>query len=81
MRVVLEDVEGRGVAALVHVKQGESETVVTCYPPDAVALAIREQLPIYATPAALDHATAVPPPEGPEVADWLRDVRPQDFTA
>ena len=78
---MLEDIEGQGVGALVHVRQGESETVVTCYPPDAVALAIREQLPIYATEAALDHAVPIsPPPTEPgEVTDWLDHVRPQDF--
>jgi bifunctional DNase/RNase len=81
VRVVLEDVEGRGVGALVHVRQGETETVITCYPPDAVALALREQFPIYATQAALDHAAPVSPPsvEVDKVSDWLDHVRPNDF--
>lgn len=83
IRVVLEDVEGRGVGAQVHIRQGESETVVGCYPPDAVALAIREQLPIFATEAALDHAVPVSPPAaGPgDIADWLDHVQPRDFGA
>jgi bifunctional DNase/RNase len=81
LRVVLEDVRGHGIGALVHVRHGDTETVVSCYPPDAVALAIREQLPIYATDAALDHAVPVtPPPAGPaDVGDWLDRVRPRDF--
>jgi bifunctional DNase/RNase len=81
LRVVLEDVRGEGIGALVHLRQGATETVVSCYPPDAVALALREQLPIYATDAALDHAVPVAPPStGPaEVADWLERVRPRDF--
>lgn len=83
MRVVLEDVEGRGVGALMHVRRGGSETVVTCYPPDAVALALREHLPIYATPAALDHAEPLSPPnaEPGAVTRWVQHVRPQDFEA
>jgi uncharacterized protein len=82
-RVVLEDIEGRGIGALVHVQQGEVETVVTCYPPDALALAVRERLPIYATRAVLDHAITAPPPPGEsgEITGWLDHVRPQDFEA
>jgi bifunctional DNase/RNase len=81
IRVVLEDVEGQGIGALVQIRQGESDTEVNCYPPDAIALAIREHLPIYATEAALDHAEPVtPPPAGPgDVADWLERVQPRDF--
>jgi bifunctional DNase/RNase len=81
IRVVLEDVEGRGIDALVQIRHGESETEVNCYPPDAIALAIREQLPIYATEAALDHAEPVSPPpvESGDVADWLDRVQLRDF--
>jgi bifunctional DNase/RNase len=83
LRVVLDDVDGRGVGALVHLRQGQRETVVTCYPPDALALALREQLPIYATAAALDHAMpAAPSTEASgDTARWLDRVRPQDFDA
>jgi hypothetical protein len=80
IRVVLEDVEARGVGALVHVRQGESEMTVSCYPPDALALALRERLPIYATPEALHHAEPVPPAAGAEdVSKWLDGIQPQDF--
>jgi bifunctional DNase/RNase len=81
LRVVLEDVEGQGLGALVHLRHGEDETVVTCYPPDAVALALREQVPIYATEAALDHAAPASPREveADGLADWLDRVRPRDF--
>jgi bifunctional DNase/RNase len=80
-RVVLEDVDGQGIGALVHVRQGASEVTVTCYPPDAIALAVRERLPIYATPGALDHAEPVPPPVtgAGAVSEWLDRVQPQDF--
>jgi bifunctional DNase/RNase len=82
-RVVLEDVSGHGIGALVHVKQGASEVPVTCYPPDALALALRERLPIYATAEALDHAEPLPPraAEPHAVSEWLNRVEPHDFEA
>src|SRR5687768_8904586 len=39
VRVVLEDVDGKGVGALVYLRQGEVELSVSCYPPDALTLA------------------------------------------
>jgi uncharacterized protein len=83
VRVVLEDVDGRGIGALVHVRQGASEVTVTCYPPDALVLALREGLPIYATPEALDHAEPVSGPvaEAGEVSEWLDRIQPRDFEA
>jgi hypothetical protein len=80
-RVVLEDVDGRGIGALVVIRRGETDMAVTCYPPDALALALREGLPIYATPAALDHAEPVAPASDAtvDVTRWLQRVRPQDF--
>jgi bifunctional DNase/RNase len=78
-RVVLEDVDGRGIGALVVIRQGETDLAITCYPTDAVAIALREGLSIYATPAALDHAA--PMARGDEVARWLHELRPGDFEA
>ncbi len=80
-RVVIEDRDGHGLGASVHLRHDEQEAVVACYPPDALALAVREQLPIYATAAALDHAVSVPPADvhSDATAQWLRRVRPEDF--
>ncbi len=52
-------------------------------PPDALALALRTGLPIYATGDALAHAE--PLLAGPGVTDgdvgaWLQRVKPDDFT-
>jgi bifunctional DNase/RNase len=75
---VLDDVQGEGIAGLVYVGWGGAERPVPCYPPDAIALALRAGVPIFATPAALSHAVPSPPPvEG--VQDWLERVRPDDF--
>jgi bifunctional DNase/RNase len=81
VRVVLEDVDGEGIGALVWIRQGEIESSIACYPPDALTIALRTGVPIYATPGALDHAAARPPQEAEarEAADWLARVRPQDF--
>jgi bifunctional DNase/RNase len=88
VRVVLEDVDGDGIGALVYLRQGEVELGILCYPPDALAIALRTGVPIYASPEALGHAHAVPrTPSGetgdrapePDTAQWLEGVRPQDF--
>jgi bifunctional DNase/RNase len=80
-RVVLDDVQGEGIAGLVYVGWGGAELPVPCYPPDAIALALRAGVPIYATAAALAHARPAPVPAAGEVAAWLDGVRPQDFEA
>jgi bifunctional DNase/RNase len=82
-RVVLEDVDGHGVGALVYVRHGEEDVAVSCYPPDALAVAVRETLPIYATPAALAHAQPLPSPDGEQgqVSAWLWRIHPRDFEA
>jgi bifunctional DNase/RNase len=80
-RVVLDDVQGEGIAGLVYVGWGGAELPVPCYPPDAIAMALRTGVPIYATAAALEHAEPAPVPESGEVTAWLDGVRPGDFEA
>lgn len=81
VRVVLEDIDGNGVGALVYLRQGEIELSLSCYPPDALTLALRAGVPIYATADVLGHAAAVSPApaDGHETTRWLDGVRPQDF--
>jgi hypothetical protein len=45
------------------------------YPPDAIALALRMGIPIYATHDALAHAEPSPPPPADAVSEWLERVR------
>jgi bifunctional DNase/RNase len=78
VRVVLEDVNGDGIGALVYLRQGEIESSVSCYPPDALAPALRTGVPIYATPDVLRHACSGPM-EHADTARWLQHVRPADF--
>lgn len=86
LKVVLDDVNGAGVGAFLYLGREGAELPVACYPPDAVALALRAQAPIYATPEAMAHAcpTPLPPDPPPGSADlrrWLERVTPQDFDA
>jgi bifunctional DNase/RNase len=78
-RVVLEDVQGEGISGIVYVGAGGSELPVPCYPPDAIALALRAGIPIYATQDALTHAEPSPTPPPGAVSEWLERVRPSDF--
>ena len=89
-RVVLEDVKGQGIGSRVYVRSGGDELGVPCYPPDALALALRAKVPIYATADALTHAQRVAPSvdAGGGVADTRREVtrllervRPTDFSS
>jgi len=84
-RVVLEDARGQGIAGRVWLRSAGGEQGVPCYPPDALALALRAGVPVYATADALAHAEPVPGPPGADpvgdVARWLERVRPDDFSA
>jgi bifunctional DNase/RNase len=69
--------EGIG-ATLVFRRAGEDLTI-ECHPADALAIAVRTRVPVYATAAAL--AMACPARPNPEDATtrWLESVRPSDF--
>src|SRR6516162_6842857 len=84
-RIVLDDTGASGIHAVIWVQRAEESLPIPCYPPDAHGLALRAQVPIYATAAALAHATPlntiddVPRPRPPEVRRWLEGVTPDDF--
>ncbi len=80
-RVVLDDVHGRGIGSTMYVRRADGEIAVPCYPPDAIALAVRAGVPIYATAEALRQARPVPPPmpDTRDVGSWVDGVKPGDF--
>jgi len=85
-RVVLDEVQGERIGSFIYFRRAESDLVVPCYAPDALALALRAHLPIYATAAALAHAERLSsspstPDEGGEVTQWLEQVKPEDFSS
>jgi hypothetical protein len=78
VRVVLEAIDGDGIGALVYMRQGEVESSISCYPPDALTLALRASITIYATPDVLRRACAASI-DHDDSAQWLQRVRPEDF--
>jgi bifunctional DNase/RNase len=85
-RIVLDVVQGEGLDGLVYVRQAEAERGIPCYASDALVLALRANLPIYATAEALAYAERLSPSpslfnEGGEVRQWLAQVRPADFSS
>ena len=84
-RVVLDDAGASGICAVIWLKRADVCLTIPCYPPDALGLALRANVPIYATAAALAHATPLtttcdaPRPAPPEVRRWLEEVSPDDF--
>ncbi len=57
-RVVLDDAGTLGIHAVIWVQQADVSLAIPCYPPDALGLALRTNVPIDATPAALAHGKA-----------------------
>lgn len=85
-RVVLDEVKGELIGSFIYFRRAASDVVVPCYAPDALALALRANLPIYATAAALAHAEPLSSSpstsnERGEVTQWLAQVKPEDFSS
>jgi bifunctional DNase/RNase len=85
-RVVLDEVQGERIGSYISCQRATSEVVVPCYAPDALALALRANLPIYATAAALAHAEHLSCSPSPldargEMTQWLAQVKPEDFSS
>lgn len=83
--VVLDELQGiKGISALISFRYGETEVSLPCYPPDALGLALRARVPIYASTKVLAHAQLLSAPGShplgsTEVRQWLEQVRPEDF--
>jgi bifunctional DNase/RNase len=87
-RTVL-DGDDEGICATLIVERDGGAIEGSCHPADAIALAVRTQVPIYAAAGAMDHACRIgqphtherpaPAAEGDDVSRWLEDVRPEDF--
>ena len=84
-RVVLDDAGRRGIGATVELwlTRRQEGLTVRCYPPDALALALRAKAPIYATPQALVRAQRLSDrpvlPPSVDFLGWLERVQPDDF--
>ena len=85
-RIVLDAMQGERIISYIYLRRSASDVIVPCYAPDALALALRTNLPIYATAAALAHAEALSsspstPDAHGEVWQWLEQVKPEDFSS
>ncbi len=84
-RVVLDDVPGKGLDALVALDLGPTGGPLTlpCFPPDALALALRANAPIFATAQALGRGEPLARrhafPAERVVRRWLDMLAPHDF--
>jgi len=55
-RVVLDDAGASGIGVAVWLQRGGARLTIPCYPPDALGLAHRAKVSIYATAEALAYA-------------------------
>jgi bifunctional DNase/RNase len=83
-RVVLDDVQGQGISSRIYFRRFEAELDIPYYAPDAFALALQANVPIYATDEVLAHAAPLSPPSsaldaGRDVKKWLERIKPKDF--
>ena len=83
-RVVLEYEPDAGIRCAVILDRGEGEASVPCSASDALGLAQRLEIPLYASDEMFTAPaeTMSPPPEAHDrhdVARWLDRVRPADF--
>jgi bifunctional DNase/RNase len=88
VRVVITEVRDQTFYAELEVRVGDASRTISCRPSDAVALAVRAELPILATPELLDAAGQRVPaaePDADEILDEFHDfietVKPEDFEA
>lgn len=82
--VVLDDLGGKGIDALVSLRRADRELSLPCYPPDALALALRAKVPIYASAKVLAHAQQLSASGtfacgSAEISQWLEGIKPEDF--
>jgi len=78
------DGDDQGIHSTLVVDREGSAHSLPSHPADAIALAVRANVPIYATRAALDKAYPLAEAEGGgpacrHVTEWLERVKPEDF--
>jgi bifunctional DNase/RNase len=86
VRVVITEVRDQTYYAELELRLGERTRRVSCRPSDAVALAVRAEIPILATPELMESAgQKIPPAEAvadeilDEFRDFIQTVKPEDF--
>jgi bifunctional DNase/RNase len=82
-QIVINDLKDGTFFAQIHLVKNGNELEVDSRPSDAIALAIRAKVPIYASEKVIEKASIVSP-EGEEdeikqFREFLKTVRPEDF--
>ncbi|HMK56715.1 MAG TPA: bifunctional nuclease family protein [Dissulfurispiraceae bacterium] len=72
-RVVITEIIENTYYALIHVTDGSKEVTIDSRPSDAVAVALRVQVPIFVEEDVLEVRKA------DELEEWLKNLKPEDF--
>jgi uncharacterized protein len=72
-RIVITEIIDNTYYALIHLNDGKKETLIDSRPSDAVAVALRSQVPIYVEESVMGARTA------DELDEWLKNLKPEDF--
>jgi hypothetical protein len=72
-RVVITEIVENTYYALIYVHDGKKEIMIDARPSDAVAVALRAQVPIFVEEAVLEVK------KGDELEEWLKNLKPEDF--
>ena len=72
-RIVITEIIENTYYALIHVQDGTREITIDSRPSDAVAVALRVQVPIFVEEDVLDVRKA------DELEEWLKNLKPEDF--
>lgn len=72
-KIVITEIIDNTYYALIHLNDGKQETLIDSRPSDAVAVALRSQVPIYVEESVMGARTA------DELDEWLKNLKPEDF--
>ena len=71
--IVITEIIENTYYALIHVNDGNREVTIDSRPSDAVAIALRVQVPIFVEEDVLEVRKA------DELEEWLKNLKPEDF--
>jgi hypothetical protein len=72
-RIVVSEIIDNTYFALIYLNDGKKETLIDSRPSDAVAVALRANVPIYVDNSVMGTRSA------DELDEWLKNLKPEDF--
>ncbi len=73
VKIVITEIIDNTYYALVYLSDGMRETLIDSRPSDAVAIALRANVPIFVNESVMGSRNV------DELDDWLRNLKPEDF--